>query len=189
MPGTSKDPNRWALSNWTGGPVTLFQALGIRKGTVQYPKLEPSLAAQAAANAGTAPKSSGGAAKAPANDSEKAFFTAVLEAIGAPASQANLDSMYSWALREEPTWPPPAAYNPLNTTQNMPGATVLPGVSVPIKQYASAQQGVQATALTLQNGYPGIVAALKSGKGLCGQSQLAREFLTWSGNGYSSVCS
>lgn len=38
-PGSS----RWDLSNWTQGPVTLFEALGIKRGTVQYPKLQASL--------------------------------------------------------------------------------------------------------------------------------------------------
>jgi hypothetical protein len=35
--------SRWDLTNWTQGPVTLFEALGIKKGTVQYPKLQANL--------------------------------------------------------------------------------------------------------------------------------------------------
>jgi len=35
--------NRWDLSNWTSGSVTLFQALGIKTGTIQYPQLQAKL--------------------------------------------------------------------------------------------------------------------------------------------------
>ena len=38
-PGSSK----WSLSNWTAGPVTLFEALGIKKGTISYPQLSTQL--------------------------------------------------------------------------------------------------------------------------------------------------
>jgi hypothetical protein len=41
--------DRWNLGNWTAGPVTLFQALGIKKGTVSYPQLNAGLAGASAA--------------------------------------------------------------------------------------------------------------------------------------------
>jgi hypothetical protein len=54
---TSKNPtpvgNKWDLSNWTEGKVSLFQALGITKGTIQFPQLTatlPGASAQAASD-------------------------------------------------------------------------------------------------------------------------------------------
>lgn len=44
--GTTKKKitgNRWDLHNWTQGKVTLFQALGIKKGTLDWPKLTPEV--------------------------------------------------------------------------------------------------------------------------------------------------
>lgn len=54
---------KWNLSNWTQGPVTLFEALGVTKGTIKYPKLTDQLASaaiQSGANSssGTTSKSS-----------------------------------------------------------------------------------------------------------------------------------
>ena len=45
--------SRWDLTNWTSGPVTLFQALGIKKGNVQYPQLQATLATAASQSAAT----------------------------------------------------------------------------------------------------------------------------------------
>jgi hypothetical protein len=40
--------DRWDLTNWVQGPVTLFQAFGIKKGTVELPKLQTQLTGAAA---------------------------------------------------------------------------------------------------------------------------------------------
>lgn len=50
--------NRWDLSNWTSGPVTLFQALGIKKGTISLPQLQPSLTEAALGSGAMQPSSS-----------------------------------------------------------------------------------------------------------------------------------
>lgn len=119
--------------------------------------------------------------------SESAFIRAVLADLGAPATQANISSLASWFPHEFPSWPPAAADNPMASTMPEPGATVFNSAGV--RNYVSATQGAQATAATLADGrYPGIVAALRSGRGLCGDPSLAGEFLTWSGGGYSAVC-
>lgn len=119
--------------------------------------------------------------------SENAFIRATLADLGAPATQANITSLASWFPHEFPSWPPGAVNNPMASTMPAPGATVFNSVGV--RNYVSATQGAKATAATLANGhYPGIVAALRSGRGLCGNPSLAGEFLTWSGNGYSGVC-
>lgn len=37
---------KWAMANWQKGQVSILQALGIQKGTVQYPPLEAKLPTQ-----------------------------------------------------------------------------------------------------------------------------------------------
>jgi hypothetical protein len=132
----------------------------------------------AAASAGAVPVTSG---------SETAFITATLADIGAPATQANITSLADWFPHEFPSWPPAAANNPMATTMPEPGDSIFNYDGV--RNYPTASEGAQATAAALEDGYyPGIVAALRSGAGLCGRTDLAGEFLTWSGNGYSGVC-
>ena len=123
------------------------------------------------------------AAIAVTSPSKTAFIRAVLADLRAPATPANIKSLASWFPHENTA----AKNNPMASTLREPGSTTFNSVGV--QNYVSATQGAQATAATLDNGhYPGIVADLKSGRGLCGDSSLAGEFLTWSGNGYSSVC-
>ena len=122
-----------------------------------------------------------------AGGSETAFITAVLADLGAPGSQANITSLVSWFPHEFSSWPPGAAWNPMASTMQMPGSATYNSAGV--QDYASAAEGAQATALTLADGYyPLIVARLRSGRGLCGDTAIAAELLTWSGNGYSGVC-
>lgn len=119
--------------------------------------------------------------------SERAFIRAVLADLGAPSNSANTTSLAGWFTREFPAWPPYAAENPMSSTLRMPGSTTYNSVGV--QNYPTASEGAEATALTLKDGYyPQIVAALRSGTGLCGNSSIAGELLTWSGNGYSEVC-
>jgi len=128
--------------------------------------------------------SGAGAIAAPVGAGETAYMTAVLTAIGAPATAADIHSMVAWRTHETP-WPPVAANNPLNTTQKMSGSTDYNSVGV--QNYPSALEGIAATAATLLNGnYGDVVAALRSGKGLCGRSFAGLS--TWSGGGYSEVC-
>lgn len=110
-----------------------------------------------------------------------AFAKAVLGGIGAPTTQANINSVIAWAHREGGG----GANNPLNTTLGMPGATNFNSVGV--KNFGSMSIGATATVRTLLGGnYSDVVAALKSGNGLCGHS--FGGLSTWSGGGYSSVC-
>jgi hypothetical protein len=76
-----------------------------------------------------------------------------------------------WENREGGNWNNKAKYNPLNTSQIMPGSTNFntgqPGSG--IQAYTSWQQGLQATAMTLTNGrYGDLLSALQGGKGLVG---------------------
>jgi hypothetical protein len=124
------------------------------------------------------------AAAAPANASEKAWIAALMLAIGAPPTAANINSMASWIAKEGP-WPP-RGNNPLNTSLDVPGAQTFNSAGV--KNYATAAQGIAATASTLTaSGYPTILAALRSGKGICGPG-FAADLSKWSGGGYSAVC-
>ena len=221
-PGNS----RWDLTNWTSGKVTLFQALGIKKGTIQYPPLQTQLTTPAAeaANASSSSSSSGNAnavggaveqtvqdatgatgtgqaagsttaagrggnTNTPAGTSETDWIRTLLTALGAPQTNANINSMMSWINHESP-WnasaPDGALYtnNPLNTTQPSQGASSINNKGV--KKYTTAAEGIAATVATIRQ-YPQILAALRSGKGLCGQG-LGPSFAKWSGNGYTSVC-
>lgn len=122
-----------------------------------------------------------------AGGSEDSFIRAVLGDLGAPATQADVTSLASWFPHEFPSWPPSASWNPMASTMQMPGSTVFNSVGV--QNYTTPSEGAQATAATLADGwYPQILAALKSGAGLCGNPSLSGEFLTWSGSGYSGVC-
>lgn len=121
----------------------------------------------------------------PANASETAWIVAMLAALGAPPTPANLASLKNWIARETP-WPPVSANNPLNTTQ--PAAGSHPVNSVGVQAYPSAATGINATVITLENGnYPAIVAALRAGKGLAGSGPWNAELSKWSGGGYDSV--
>jgi hypothetical protein len=117
------------------------------------------------------------------SSSGTAFIKAVLADMGAPATTADIDSLRAWFPHEGTA----AEHNPMASTMDAPGATVFNYDNV--RNYPTAAEGAEETARTLDDGrYPLIVAALDSGRGLCGDPALAGEFLTWSGGGYSSVC-
>jgi hypothetical protein len=147
----------------------------------------PGAAASAGASLGGTPATGGsvagsgpGAGSAAASGSETSFYTAVLQDLGAPVTNANLMSMYAWGRHEEPSFPPPNAWNPLNIKNLVTGG---------FAQYSSASDGASKTAgFMLANSYGNIVAALRSGNGLCGNASIAGELSAWSGGGYSSVC-
>jgi hypothetical protein len=116
-----------------------------------------------------------------AGASERSYFAAVLRDLGAPVTAANLTTMYTWAKHEEPSFPPPNAWNPLNIKNPSSGQ---------FWQWGSPSQGAQGTAnFMLQNNYSGIVRALRSGRGLIGNRDpvVASELSAWSGGGYSSL--
>lgn len=110
-----------------------------------------------------------------------AFAKSVLATIHAPITAANVASIEAWARREGGG----GANNPLNTTLVVGSNN--PFNSVGVQNYPSMSIGVLGTARTLLGGnYSDIVAAFRSGNGLCGRSFSGLS--TWSGGGYSSVC-
>jgi hypothetical protein len=113
------------------------------------------------------------------------FVDAVLHAIGAPLSATNRALLSAWAQTEGTR----ARFNPLATTQDAAGATVLAGNSAGVKNYPSFQAGVRATAQTLENGrYAGILSSLRAGnvQPLDVVNRYAKEFDTW-GTGATSL--
>lgn len=113
------------------------------------------------------------------------FIDAVLHAIGAPITATNRMLLLAWTQAEGTK----AKFNPLATTQPAVGASNFNSVGV--KDYASFQSGVQATAATLKNGrYPGILSSLRAGNVSPNDivNRYAREFDTW-GTGAGAVSS
>ena len=87
---------------------------------------------------------------------------ALLKSMGLPLTADNVAAIVAWEMAEGGHWYNTAYYNPLNTTQSMPGATVFNSVGV--KAYKSWKQGLDATVITLRNGYyGGILDALQRG--------------------------
>jgi hypothetical protein len=84
----------------------------------------------------------------------------LLPRIGAPVCGNNLVTVVAWQAQEGTR----AAWNPLATTRGMPGSTRFNGHGV--QNYVTAEQGLQATVLTLREGwsaygYASIVANLQ----------------------------
>lgn len=128
-------------------------------------------------------------AAAVTSGSEPAFFSAVLADLRAPVTGAGLTSLAAWASREG-AWGTVGKSNPLDTTLPMPGSRAFNtfGTGLHVQSYPTASEGAEATALTIEGGYPLITAAFRSGTGMCGNRALAGELLKWSGGGYEEVC-
>jgi hypothetical protein len=121
--------------------------------------------------------------------SQTAFWRALLADLGAPVTQANLAGLDAWRPHEQP-WPSLAQWNPLDSILPMPGSWAFNTFdgNLHVQNYPTAAEGAEADALTLDGGnYPMIVAAFRSGSGICGGG-FASEFGTWSGGGYEEVC-
>ena len=87
---------------------------------------------------------------------------AFLKSLGVPLTADNVVAIVAWEMAEGGHWYNTAYYNPLNTTQSMPGATVFNSVGV--KAYTSWAQGLRASVITIRNGYyGGILDALRRG--------------------------
>lgn len=118
-------------------------------------------------------------------NSPSGFASAVLSALGAPNSAANVASLVHWEAMEGGNWHNTAKFNPLNTTMPEPGSTQT-GSQGNIGSYTSWSQGVKATVSTLElPAYTSLVNALKQGNGLGNGSYAALG--TWSGGAYTSV--
>jgi hypothetical protein len=93
---------------------------------------------------------------------ETSFAISLLTALAVPATDSNKSAVVAWERAEGGL----VHNNPLNTTENMPGATNWNSTGV--KTYVSIEQGLQATVKTITNGlYGAILSALKDGKSAC----------------------
>jgi hypothetical protein len=90
------------------------------------------------------------------------FAQAILTRLGYPVTKLNVSDIMSWEAAEGGHWNNDAKYNPLNTTQVMPGDSTINSVGV--KAYTSWSQGINATLKTLNNGRYGLILeALRNG--------------------------
>lgn len=118
-----------------------------------------------------------------ASPKETTWIRSLLIGIGAPTTQANINSLSAWINNEGP-YGTQGPNNPLNTTLDGYGGYNWYGS---VKGYPSASNGLSATIATLLGGnYSDVVSALRSGRGLCGQYFAGLS--TWSGGGYGQVC-
>ena len=127
----------------------------------------------------------------PRGANQLAWSEAILAALGAPATNANIESLGYW-MQNEAGSPPSGmvgANNPINVSEPGYGGTPIraEGHGYYLLSYPTPQAGIAATVAYLENGsYGGIVAALRAGSGL-GLPALKPEFLVYSGSGYSTV--
>lgn len=93
---------------------------------------------------------------------ESTFAVNLLISLPAPVTDSNVSAIVAWERAEGGI----SHNNPLNTTQDMPGATNFNSVGV--KTYVDITQGLQATVITLKNGlYGPILDALAAGTSSC----------------------
>ena len=157
----------------------------------------PAAAAPTPAAAAPPPVTAAGAPaptaeyETPRGANQLAWSEAILRALGDPLTQANIVSIGYWMQNEAGT--PPhgivGANNPINVSQ--PGYGGWPikseGNGYNLYSYPTPQAGIQALVAYINpGGYPQILAALRSGAGLS-SGALGQEFLTYSGQGYSTV--
>lgn len=87
---------------------------------------------------------------------------AFLKALNMRLTADNVAAIVAWEMAEGGHWFNTARFNPLNTSQPMPGARTFNSHGVKI--YTSWSQGLRATVITINNGlYGGILAALRAG--------------------------
>jgi hypothetical protein len=127
----------------------------------------------------------------PTGRNELAWSEAILRALGDPLTDANIVSMGYWMQNEagHPPYGIVGANNPINVSQPGYGGTPIKdeGNGYHLYSYPTVQDGINALVAYINPyGYPGILAALKAGRGLS-SSSLASEFSTYSGGGYSTV--
>lgn len=101
--------------------------------------------------------SGAGTATTPATDREQ-WAHDFLTRLGMPVTSENVRAVVAWEKAEGTR----AQYNPLATTQGMPGATRFNSVGV--KNYLSYDDGIAANIKAITNGrYENVLAALRAG--------------------------
>ena len=127
----------------------------------------------------------------PTGQNQKAWSEAILTALGAPLTSANIISIGYW-MQNEAGSPPSGIVgenNPINVSQAGYNGTGIQdeGQGYSLMSYPTVADGVAATVAYLNNGsYGQIVSDLKQGVGLSG-SDVADELSVYSGNGYTTI--
>lgn len=156
------------------GAVAAIHAQGLRSGATDFTyqgKPDPAHVDAVSSPSNSPGTSSGGTIKT-ADD----FWYAVESQLGLPHNQVTHDFLVSWSIAEGTS----AKNNPLATTLRLPGSTGLSGNPDGVQQYATPEQGAQATADTIKK-YPSIMAVLKGNASPFGNPALNRELNIWSG--------
>jgi len=87
---------------------------------------------------------------------------ALLSQLGDQATPENVRAVVAWERAEGGHWANGARYNPLNTTQPMPGSWTVNAAGV--QAYRTWGDGLRATVMTLENGlYGGVLSVLRGG--------------------------
>lgn len=101
-----------------------------------------------------------------------------LTAIGAPASQQNVNAVVNWETMESGGGG--GLFNPLNSVLGAPGASDVNSVGV--KNYTSYKQGIQASVSTFtQSQWAGVVNGFRANNPSAAQAALNAEYATWGG--------
>ena len=128
----------------------------------------------------------------PSGENQKAWSEAILNALGAPLTSANIVSIGYWMQNEagKPPYSIVGANNPINVSQPCCGGVPIQddgdGVTF-LQSYPTVADGVEAIAQYLNRGnYTQILADLKAGVGL-NDPNLSSEISLYSGGGYSTI--
>jgi hypothetical protein len=185
MPAASHKPSpKPTPSKTTAAPA--------QQATTQAP---PSMApsAQPAPDAGGLTPQATAENQTPTGENQKAWSEAILTALDAPLTSANIVSIGYW-MQNEAGSPPSGivgANNPINVSQPCCGGVGIQddgdGVTF-LQSYPTAADGVEAIAQYLNRGnYTTILADLKAGVGLMSDPNLASEIGLYSGGGYTTI--
>ena len=164
-----------------------------RKTATQAPPTAPSTTSGQSVDSGGLTLQATAENETPTGENEKAWSEAILNALGAPLTSANIVSIGYW-MQNEAGSPPSGivgANNPINVSQPCCGGVPIQddgdGVTF-LQSYPTAADGVEAIAQYLNRGnYTQMLADLKAGAGLMDDSGLASEISLYSGGGYSTI--
>ena len=116
---------------------------------------------------GTDPGAGGGGGGGAGAGTRRAFADEFLRRLNKPTSGPNMDAMIAWMAAESGGTGTRALFNPMNTTQNAPGATAYNhNNGYPVKNYPNWDIGMKATIDTITSGnasYGVILNALQAG--------------------------
>jgi hypothetical protein len=155
----------------------------------------PSAATSAATDSGGLTPVATAENQTPTGENQKAWSEAILTALGAPLTAANIVSIGYWMQNEAGT-PPTGlvgANNPINVSQPCCGGVPIQsdgdGVTF-LQSYPTAADGIEAIKEYLErSNYAEIVADLRSGEGLMitGDSELTSEISLFAGGHYDVI--